>query len=70
MSLVTPTGRTQSGDVLYKQTQFAVSNDDKLERFIAYSYDKDDTTLSLGMVEDRYNYGKLGAVKFNISMRF
>jgi subtilisin family serine protease len=70
VSLITPTGRTRSGDVLYKQTQFAVSNDDKLERFIAYSYDKDDTTLSLGMVEDRYNYGKLGAVKFNISMRF
>jgi subtilase-type serine protease len=70
VSLVTPTGRTQSGDVLYKQTQFAVSNDDKLERFVAYNYDKDDTTLSLGMVEDRYNYGKLGAVKFNISMRF
>ena len=70
VSLVTPTGRTRSGDVLYKQTQFAVSNDDKLERFIAYSYDKDDTTLSLGMVEDRYNYGKLGAVKFNISMRY
>ena len=46
------------------------SNDDKIERFIAYSYDKNDTTLSLGMVEDRYNYGKLGAVKFNISMRF
>ena len=70
VSLITPTGRTRSGDVLYKETEFAVSRDDRLERFIAYQYEKDKLAISFGVVEDRYNYGKIGAAKLDISMPF
>jgi subtilase-type serine protease len=70
VSLMTPTGRTRSGDVLYKETEFAVSRDDRLERFIAYQYEKDEFAISFGVVEDRYSYGKLGAAKLDISMPF
>ena len=70
VSLMTPTGRTRSGDVLYKETEFAVSRDDRLERFIAYQYEKDKLAISFGVVEDRYNYGKIGAAKLDISMPF
>ena len=70
VSLMTPTGRTRSGDVLYEETEFAVSRDDRLERFIAYQYEKDKLAISFGVVEDRYNYGKIGAAKLDISMPF
>ena len=70
VSLMTPTGRTKSGDVLYTETEFAVSRDGKLDRFIAYQYEKDELAISFGVVEDRYNYGKIGAAKLDISMPF
>ncbi len=70
VSLMTPTGRTRSGDVLYKETEFAISRDDRLERFFAYQYEKDKLAISFGVVEDRYNYGKIGAAKLDISMQF
>ena len=70
VSLMTPTGRTKSGDVLYTETEFAVSRDEKLDRFIAYQYEKDELAISFGVVEDRYNYGKIGAAKLDISMPF
>ena len=70
VSLITPTGRTKSGDVLYTETEFAVSRDGKLDRFIAYQYEKDELAISFGVVEDRYNYGKIGAAKLDISMPF
>ncbi|MDA9882212.1 S8 family serine peptidase [Alphaproteobacteria bacterium] len=70
LSLVTPTGRTKSGDVLYTETQFSVSNENKLERFFAYQHEKDNLALSFGVVEDRYNYGNIGAAKLDISYHF
>jgi len=70
VSLITPTGRTRSGEVLYKETEFAISRDNKLERFIAYQYEKDELAISFGVVEDKYNYGKIGAAKLDISMPF
>jgi len=70
VSLMTPTGRTRSGDVLYTETEFAISRDDRLERFIAYQYEKDELAISFGVVEDKYNYGKIGAAKLNISLQF
>ena len=69
VSLVTPTGRTKSGDVLYTEAEFAVSRDENLDRFIAYHYEKDELSISFGVVEDRYNYGKIGQ-KLDISMPF
>ena len=70
ISLITPTGRTRSGDVLYKEAEFDVSGDDRLERFVAYHYKKDKLAISLGVTENRYNYGKVGAAKLDISMQF
>ena len=70
VSLVTPTGRTKAGDILYTETEFAVSSDNKLERFFAYNYENNDIGMSFGMVEDRYNQGKIGAAKFDFSLRF
>jgi subtilase-type serine protease len=70
ISLITPTGRTRSGDVLYKETVFDVSGDDRLERFVAYHYKKDELAISFGVTENRYNYGKVGAAKLDISMQF
>ena len=70
LSLVTPTGSTKSGDVLYTETQFKVSSENKLERFFAYQHEKDNLALSFGVVEDRYNYGNIGAAKLDISYHF
>ena len=69
-SLVTPTGRTKSGDIIYTETKFSLSSDNRLERFMAYNYEKDDFALSFGVVEDRYDFGKIGAAKLDISMQF
>jgi hypothetical protein len=30
----------------------------------------DDLAISFGVVEDRYNYGELGAAKLDISLQF
>ncbi len=70
LSLVTPTGRTRSGNILYTETQFTVSSENKLERFFAYQQEKDNLSLSFGVVEDRYNYGNIGAAKLDISYHF
>ena len=70
LSLVTPTGRTKSGDILYTETQFSVSSENKLERFFAYQHEKDNLALSFGVVEDRYNHGNIGAAKLDISYHF
>ena len=70
LSLVTPTGRTQSGDIYYTETEFTVSSENKLDRFFAYQHQKDNLALSFGIVEDRYNYGNLGSAKLNISYHF
>ena len=70
VSLVTPTGRTKTGDVLYTEQHFTVQDDDRLERFFAYKYDFDDGSLSVGLVEDKYDYGNVGAAKLNVSMQF
>ena len=55
---------------LVTETEFAVSSDGKLDRFIAYQYEKDELAISFGVVEDRYNFGEIGAVKLDISMPF
>ena len=70
VSLITPTGRTRTGDVLYTEQQFALQDDVRLERFFAYKYDYDDASLSFGLVEDKYDYGNIGAAKLNFSMQF
>ena len=70
LSLVTPTGRSQSGDIYYTETEFTVSNENKLDRFFAYQNEKDNLTLSFGLVEDKYNYGNIGAAKLDISYHF
>ena len=67
---MTPSGRTKSGDVLYTETEFAISRDNKMERFIAYQFEQDELSISFGVVEDKYNYGKIGAAKLDISMLF
>ena len=69
-SLITPTGRTKSGQILYRKSDFELSRDKNLERFFAYRYANDDLAISFGIVEDRYNYGKLGAAKLDISLQF
>lgn len=69
-SLITPTGRTKSGQILYRKSDFELSRDKNLERFFAYRYANDDLALSFGIVEDRYNYGELGAAKLDISLQF
>ena len=69
-SLITPTGRTKSGQILYRKSNFELSRDKNLERFFAYRYANDDLALSFGIVEDRYNYGELGAAKLDISLQF
>ena len=70
VSLITPTGRTRTGDVIYIEQQFALQDDVRLERFFAYKYDFDDASLSFGLVEDKYDYGNIGAAKLNFSMQF
>ena len=70
LSLVTPTGSTRSGDILYTETTFKVSSEHKLERFFAYQHEKDNLALSFGIVEDKYNYGNIGAAKLDISYHF
>ena len=70
LSLITPTGRSQSGDVYYTETEFTVSSENKLDRFFAYQHQKDNLALSFGLVEDRYNYGNLGSAKLDISYHF
>mgnify|MGYP004260804245 FL=1 len=70
LSLVTPTGRSQSGDIYYTETEFTVSSENKLDRFFAYQHQKDNLALSFGIVEDRYNYGNLGSAKLDISYHF
>ena len=70
MSLLTPTGRSRSGDVIYTETKFAVSSESRLDKFFAYQHEKDNLALSFGVVEDRYNYGNIGAAKLDISYHF
>ncbi len=70
VSLITPTGRTRTGDVLYTEQNFALQDDVRLERFFAYKYDFDDASLSFGLVEDKYDCGDIGAAKLNFSMQF
>ena len=70
VSLIIPTGRTQSGDVFYTETKFSISSENRLERFFAYQHEKDNLALSFGLVEDRYNYGNIGATKLDISYHF
>ncbi len=70
LSLLTPTGRTQSGDVYYTETEFTVSSENKLDRFFAFQHEKDNFALSFGLVEDRHDYGNIGAAKLNISFHF
>ena len=70
VSLVTPTGRSRSGDVFYAETEFAVSSENRLDKFFAYQHEKDNLALSFGVVEDRYNYGNIGAAKLDISFHF
>jgi hypothetical protein len=70
VSLITPTGRTRTGDVLYTEQQFALQDDVRLERFFAYKHEFNDASLSFGLVEDKYDYGNIGAAKLNFSMQF
>ena len=56
--------------VIFQETKFSLSSDNRLERFMAYNYEKDDFALSFGVVEDRYDFGKIGAAKLDISMQF
>ena len=67
---MTPTGSTKSGDVLYTETEFSISSENNLERFFAYQHEKDNLALSFGLVEDRHDYGNIGAAKLDISFRF
>ena len=70
VSLVTPHGRTRTGDMLFTEQNFGVKDDVRLERFFAYKYEFKDASLSFGFVEDKYDYGNIGAAKLNFSMQF
>ena len=70
VSLITPTGRTRAGDVLYIEQHFTIHDDERLERFFAYNYEFSDGYLTFGLVEDQDGYGSIGAAKLNFSMQF
>ena len=70
VSLITPTGRTRAGDILYIEQHFTIHDDKRLERFFAYNYEFSDGSLTFGIVEDQNDYGSVGAAKLNFSMQF
>jgi|GEM_PF-263753 len=70
VSLITPTGRTRAGDVLYIEQHFTIHDDKRVERFFAYNYKISDGHLTFGIVEDQDDYGSIGAAKLNFSMQF
>ena len=70
VSLITPTGRTRAGDVLYIEQHFTIHDDKRVERFFAYNYEFSDGHLTFGIVEDQDDYGSIGAAKLNFSMQF
>ena len=70
VSLITPTGRTRAGDVLYIEKHFTIHDDDRVETFFVYGYEFSDGYLTFGIVEDQYDYGSIGSAKLNFSMQF
>ena len=69
-TLITPTGRTKSGQILYASKKFDLNSENTSERFIAFRYDKPSHSFSIGIVEDRNRLGKIGAASLDMSFRF
>ena len=65
-----PVGRTRSGQILYKETKFNISHDRNYEKYFLFNRDFHGKRLSFGLIEDRYNHGKIGAAKLEISFTF
>ena len=61
---------TQLEVVTSPKPEFDGAIPNKVERFFAYQHEKDNLALSFGVVEDRYNYGNIGAAKLDISYQF
>ena len=70
VSLMTPTGRTRAGDVLYIEKHFTIHDDQRVEKFFVYGYEFSDGYLTFGIVEDQHDYGTIGAAKLNFSLQF
>ena len=70
IAFVHPVGRTRSGQILYTESQFDIANNQSYERYFLFNRDFGKKRLSLGLIEDRYNHGKLGAAKLDISFTF
>ena len=70
VAFVHPAGRNKSGQILHKETRFDISNDDSFEKYFLFNRDIGNSRLSVGVVEDRYNNGKIGAAKLDISFTF
>ena len=60
----------KNGYLIYHEQRYALEDNKQLERFAAYNIEKDTTKLSVGVAEDRYKHGKLGAIKLEFSFRY
>ena len=65
-----PVARTRSGQIVYTETQFNISDDQRFERYFLLNRNLGNKRISLGVIEDRYNHGQIGAAKLDISFTF
>ena len=70
ITLITPSGRSKEGALHYVEQRFPIIDDNHLERFIAYGLNNGGWDISLGLVEDRYEPGTIGASKLQLSRSF
>ena len=70
IKFIHPVARTRSGQIVYEETQFNISEDRRYEGYFLFNRNLGNKLISFGLMEDRYNRGHLGAAKLDISFTF
>lgn len=70
VSLYTPTGATQSGDIIYTEQLFGMKADNILKPFLAYSRQNKKGGIYFGAVASSFSNPALEGVRLGISLHF
>ena len=70
IKFIHPVARNRSGQIVYEETQFNISDDRRYEGYFLFNRNLGNKLLSFGLIEDRYNRRHLGAAKLDISFTF
>ena len=70
IKFIHPVARTRSGQILYQETQFNISDDQRYGGYFLFNRNLGNKWISFGLTEDIYKLGQLGAAKLDISFTF